>query len=92
MSTHPTSFPTDDRMSAGVDLTLALVSVGQALRVAELAHTSVSRFLENMPREAFLEDIREKTGDTLVLFGLALRLVDERNQEVISLTQRLIDA
>ena len=92
MSTHPISSATDERLSADSDLTQALVSLDQARRVAELAHTGVTSILATLPPGTFVEDIVQKAEDSLVLFGLALRLVDERNQEFISLTQRLIAA
>jgi hypothetical protein len=91
MSTHPTFPATTERLSAGIDLTLALVSLSQALRVSELAHTGCSNIMENLPRDVSLEDIREKTEDSLLLFGLAMRLVVERNLIVVGLSQKLID-
>ena len=42
MSANSTFPPTTDRESAGIDLTLALVSLGQALRVVTLAHAGTS--------------------------------------------------
>ena len=90
MSTSSTFPTTSDRMNTGIDLALALVSLGQALRVAELAHAGASSSLENLPRDMSVEDVRERTGDSLVLFGQALRLIAERNETVLDLARKLI--
>ena len=90
MSTNSTFPPTTDRESAGIDLTLALVSLGQALRVVTLAHAGASSVLAYVPRDSSFDDLHERTEDSLVLFGLALRLVAERNQTVSDMAVRLI--
>lgn len=90
MSANSTFPPTTDRESAGIDLTLALVSLGQALRVVTLAHAGTSGILEYLPRDTYVEDLRERTEDSLVLFGLALRLVAKCNQTVSEMAARLI--
>ena len=90
MSTNDTVPATDDRRRVGSDLIYAQAQLDQALRVAKLAHAGASGLLEYLPRDASLEEVRERTEDSLVLFGQALRLVEERHREALVLSSKLV--
>ena len=90
MSTHPTFADTTTRTTSGINLLLAQAQLEQALRVAELAHSGAYAVLRDLPDDASVRDVRERTLDSLVLFGQALRLVTERHQEARDLAGELV--
>ena len=92
MSTHPTFPLSSNGRITSFDLLIAIGSLEQALRVAELARAGACAVLKSLPRDASVYQVRERTADSLVLFGQALRLAAERNQVMAELTQRLMDA
>ena len=92
MSTHPTFSLSFDGIIAGVDLLIAVGSLEQALRVAELAHSGACAVLKGLPHDTSVYEVREQIGDSLVLFSQALRLAAERNRVVAELTYQLMNA
>jgi hypothetical protein len=91
MSTHPTSSLSFDAIMANTDLLIAVSSLEQALRVAELAHSGVCAVLKGLPSDTSVSEVRERMGDSLLLFSQALRLADERNRVVGELTYHLVN-